>query len=426
MTNATTAPLEKAPPSTPPLVTPIVPPPSTTQSTVTSTTLTSSVESSTSAAPSTTVTSTSHVTGSSSSDSLSSSRAVVAEPLPPLARRANINNVTSSAQLPVPQTPPPALTPPPTSPVAHPPRPPSSLSSPPNASNAHLALLPSSTARTSGLPVALLWLPYVALTLFLTALLVASFVHFHCKNGHKYKKRRTTTPTSAPSTSWRDPIIENAIQHVALGGSVPPPVGDTDRQQSTSGLTTTTMTSIIRHHHPQQQQQLSVNSWAAAATATGGGILVQPSDAQDRNRKCNGKTSSGRARDGRYSVEFVTNRNGSMVNMRGCGGASDVTGIGDKKAEPNHRHADVTSRVTRNNSRVVMTTTAVAGRRAGGAGRSAMAMARVAPVSTSTVVSRARVPDQDWPTGSLYSAVRICKMDETAEDWNRLLGHSRL
>lgn len=41
-------------------------------------------------------------------------------------------------------------------------------------------------------PAALLWLPYAALTLLLSALLVASFVHFHCKNGHKYSKRRTT------------------------------------------------------------------------------------------------------------------------------------------------------------------------------------------------------------------------------------------
>jgi len=47
---------------------------------------------------------------------------------------------------------------------------------------------PSAEYQPTGdrFPVALLWLPYVALTLLLSALLVASFLHFHCKNGHKY------------------------------------------------------------------------------------------------------------------------------------------------------------------------------------------------------------------------------------------------
>jgi len=74
--------------------------------------------------------------------------------------------------------------------------------------------LPSSSPSTGyqptreRFPAALLWLPYVALTLLLSALLVASFLHFHCKNGHKYKKRigqRTARPKRTLATSVLPP-----------------------------------------------------------------------------------------------------------------------------------------------------------------------------------------------------------------------------
>ena len=32
----------------------------------------------------------------------------------------------------------------------------------------------------------------------------------------------------------------------------------------------------------------------------------------------------------------------------------------------------------------------------------------------------------DWLSGPLYSAMRICKMDDTADDWDRLRDHSNL
>ena len=114
-------------------------------------------------------------------------------------------------------------------------------------------------------------------------------------------------------------------------------------------------------------------------------------------------------RDNRLSVEFVTNRNGSMVNMRCAVGSSPM-------AETKRREAG----------------SSTAGRPRPSA-TSRPSMARVAPVKPSLGpgVLRGRQPEKtdvhvDWPNGPLYSAMRICKMDDTVDDWNRLLDHSKL
>lgn len=41
-----------------------------------------------------------------------------------------------------------------------------------------------------GIPVVLLWLPYTTLSLVLIGLMVVSFIRFHFKHGHKYRRRR--------------------------------------------------------------------------------------------------------------------------------------------------------------------------------------------------------------------------------------------
>lgn len=47
----------------------------------------------------------------------------------------------------------------------------------------------------------MIWLSYVALTVFLASLLVVSFARFHRKNGHKYRRRTpTTTAAVSPTT----------------------------------------------------------------------------------------------------------------------------------------------------------------------------------------------------------------------------------
>jgi hypothetical protein len=42
----------------------------------------------------------------------------------------------------------------------------------------------------TGIPVRLLWVPYCALGLVLVVLMLASFLRYHCKHGHKYQQRR--------------------------------------------------------------------------------------------------------------------------------------------------------------------------------------------------------------------------------------------
>jgi len=61
------------------------------------------------------------------------------------------------------------------------------------------------TDDLSELSTDLLWLPYIVLTLILTSLLVASFLQFHCKNGHKYQRRRAISV----NPNWRQKIIDD-------------------------------------------------------------------------------------------------------------------------------------------------------------------------------------------------------------------------
>jgi len=128
------------------------------------------------------------------------------------------------------------------------------------------------------------------------------------------------------------------------------------------------------------------------------------------------KESTGRRGDNnRLSVEFVANRNGSMVNMRCADGGLSVTPTSASKRRDvgistvGRLHPSATPRPY---------------------------TARVAPAKTT--IERATLPGRrpekgtatdihtDWPNGPLYSALRICKMDDTVDDWNRLLDQSQL
>lgn len=79
----------------------------------------------------------------------------------------------------------------------------------------------------------LLWVPHATIALLLIGLVAASFVRFHSKHGHKYRK--TSAPTGvareAPATAW---MQDNAVvdMHV-LDGQSPvsdPPGGTTPKQ----------------------------------------------------------------------------------------------------------------------------------------------------------------------------------------------------
>lgn len=124
-------------------------------------------------------------------------------------------------------------------------------------------------------PVALLWLPYAALTLLLSALLVASFVHFHCKNGHKYKKRRSTNGNG----NGDDTGSTSAVRHVAFS----------DDHTSAPGVAVIDCTSAVtcfRYTSPpsgRQRQQMPSVGWI--------------DDNDYRRRKCNGDIGAERPKN---------------------------------------------------------------------------------------------------------------------------------
>lgn len=49
---------------------------------------------------------------------------------------------------------------------------------------------PTEATTKTGIPMKLIWLPYTIFSLIVVALMVASFVSYHKKNGHKYRRRR--------------------------------------------------------------------------------------------------------------------------------------------------------------------------------------------------------------------------------------------
>jgi len=313
----------------------------------------------------------------------------------------------------------------------------------------------SSTTRTTtgssgGLPVALLWLPYAALTLFLTALLVASFVHFHCKNGHKYKRRRSpssltissSTPGNGSGGHWRDHIVDHINEQSSIIVADP-----------------TTTTSIIGG--------VEVSDGVSAVNRT---LSGRDKSEMTTRLGVNCELRSGRQKgrsNRRQSVEFVSNRNGSMVNMRGVGTPGAETGrrvtssvAGDRQAQyPHHSHhhhhhhprLEQHQNPSQDTSTDKSTQPLVAAFRhcidsnplniATGSGKTTIRSlkARIAP-SRGRLGARAAITAIDEArsatdggvcpssSSSLYSAVRICQMDDTAEDWNRLLasGQSRL
>ena len=84
----------------------------------------------------------------------------------------------------------------------------------------------------TGLPVVLLWLPYTALSLVLVALMIVSFVRFHCKHGYKYRQRH--------EQAWRQIDATDLLQQqMAASGS-----------GSINGSTSSPLFPVYHHHHP--------------------------------------------------------------------------------------------------------------------------------------------------------------------------------
>lgn len=130
----------------------------------------------------------------------------------------------------------------------------------------------------------LLWLPYGLFTFFLVALVVASFVSFHRKNGHKYRRRR--------SDIWRDldmhSLFENMHQQIS-------PHARTD--QSNGGNVPPELQSLLATCPAKQQQSQ---------------VKVKPRSKEP--------------------IRFAANANGSMIDVRYADRAPPTTKDGDTTA----------------------------------------------------------------------------------------------
>lgn len=120
---------------------------------------------------------------------------------------------------------------------------------------------PDAETTASGIPISLLWLPYVTFTCVLLLLMIVSFIHFHKKNGHKYRRRQ--------AEFWHQLNMQDILQQLqtqVVGASLPP----------------------------------------------NGGVNVQPS-ASDCAMP---STSTERSKKPRRPLTFQSNPNGSMVDLR--------------------------------------------------------------------------------------------------------------
>lgn len=185
-----------------------------------------------------------------------------------------------------------------------------------------------------GIPVVLLWLPYTTLSLVLIGLMVVSFIRFHFKHGHKYRRRREQfwrelnvqdilrgTQTDRP----RLPRPTDRIDRLIPGSNNPPQFAWTDTVQGGGG-------DIYRvTEHPPLPQ--------GGATDTRSSVARQQMATLDARRRpkmslAEAETSLRRRRSllehfrsslcsrkrklTRLPVSFSSNLNGSMVNIR-CG-----------------------------------------------------------------------------------------------------------
>ena len=89
----------------------------------------------------------------------------------------------------------------------------------------------ASMTTTTGIPMSLLWVPYVTLTCVILVLMLVSFMHFHHRHGHKYRRRHKQLfgEISLPSflRHFRHPPPPPTQSHPPNGGisiTIPPPV----------------------------------------------------------------------------------------------------------------------------------------------------------------------------------------------------------
>ena len=130
----------------------------------------------------------------------------------------------------------------------------------------------------AGIPVRLLWVPYVGLGLILVGLMLVSFLRYHRKHGHKYQQRRLEL--------WKKFNVENLMEQLQEG------VG-------------------------------AVGSLATGSLPPNGGMNISPSTSSTQPEPSAPSSSSANtaktAKRPRRPLFFASNVNGSMVDVR-CDG----------------------------------------------------------------------------------------------------------
>lgn len=170
----------------------------------------------------------------------------------------------------------------------------------------------------SGIPIRLIWVPYLVLTLIIISLMIASFVRFHVKHGHKYLRRReelmlrhhqrTQAAAEAAAASTQNPQSPPpnggpnlTVTIVPTPTTIPPVKPSNDNH-------------LMNHHRPPP----TGNSHRRA----------NPNNHRSLNNrlppphKINSKHSSGNVKKTRRRnrpIAFARNSNGSMVDLRVAG-----------------------------------------------------------------------------------------------------------
>ena len=191
----------------------------------------------------------------------------------------------------------------------------------------------------TGIPISLIWMPYVAFTLVILSLMVASFYKYHKKHGHKYVRRREELAKKhqqalnqinlqTPSAG----TVQNQVGHHppgvreggdrrsrdrGRGGTLPPNGGPSSIEDGTSSR-------YRNHNQAQPKQPRSSTSKSSPNKApnkqrsnTSGGTPNKTSSSSGgTGRTSNGGKGQTRNNKRHKPLTFTKNENGSMVDLR--------------------------------------------------------------------------------------------------------------
>ena len=180
----------------------------------------------------------------------------------------------------------------------------------------------------TGIPISLIWMPYVLLTLIIISLMIASFCKYHKKHGHKYVRRREELAKKHQQAlnqmNLQLHIVQNQVGHT-------PGVRESDRGGRGRGPGL-----LPPNGGPSSIEAGSSSRYLGhnkVGTKTSSVMKTTPIREPNKQRSNNSKsaskqpqqTSSSRPNNGRNlpknnkrhkPLTFTRNENGSMVDLR--------------------------------------------------------------------------------------------------------------